>query len=389
MRLSWFFLGSLLLAGCELPACQQRTQTPTSASVAPQATSAAPPTPSESARREPARPASKVINLQDGWPEKRFTKWDGDKSPAVAKVCQALVAKHDALVRKVTENHAHLVANVDVCFPSAQGAWYLEDSGLKKTPPKNEDNGNEEDLEIDVALVYITPEGKTVRSKAQMFIGRRNINEINDIDVEGLFDYDGDGVSEVALTTSNHFGSEDRTEKTMLYSLKKGEVVEYKPTSLPFAAMRDVDDDGRPDLILKSPFIVDAPCTLDGNWASGPTPVAHSLPNGEFSMNDAIAKEVVRVQCGPSPKELMVLRKEGQNVTLAGTATMLRLVCAKFYGASTDELAGRIRKAYPYPHEADDSEPQDGPGTCFPLKSMIKLATQTPPFTVEPPSNAE
>lgn len=378
MRRSPLALSLLFLLGCEVPACGRSPQPPPATSGSSVKTEETPP------RKEPERAASKVVNLTNGWPEQRFVEWGGDKSPAVDKACKGLTAKHDLLATLVG-SYAHLFSEINKCFPSAKGAWVLDPGELKQTAPKGDSDAQSPQLELDYWLTYMTPEGKTVRSKVRDTISRQNINEINDVSVEGLFDYDGDGVSEIALTTSHHYGDEDRTETTKMYSLKNGEIVEYKAAPLPFMAMRDVDGDGRPDLLIKSPFVAEIQCSYDGETAAGPTLVAHSLPNGEFSTRDEVAKEIVRLQCGPSPKDILVTSGEGKDLKVDSQATMMRVTCAKIYGATTEEVTGRIRKAYPFPHEANDSEPKDGPGMCFPLKSILKLAGQTPTLTLESP----
>lgn len=336
--------------------------------------------------KTPDAPACKAIpnvaNLSADWPKQVFTSWAGDKSPAVEKACKVLATKHDLLVQTLGQTEAETLADVSRCFPSAKGAWFIEPKEVKRLPKKEDDV--EPGWEIPYTLAYMTPEGKTVRSAhVSGSISRRNVIEVQEVSVQGVYDYDGDGVSEIGLTTEHRYGDEDRTEQTTLYSWKDGDAIEYKAAPWSFEAMRDVDNDGRPDLLLKGPFVAEVGCSYDGEIHFAPMQIAHSLPNGEFSFHDDIAKEVVRLQCGPPPTELMITSGEGASRRIDERVTMVRITCARMYGISADELAKRLRQAYPFPHEADDSEPKDGPGMCFPLKNMLKLASQTPTVTLD------
>ena len=324
-----------------------------------------------------------VANLADNWPKQAFTSWAGDKSPAVEKACKVLATKHDLLVQTLGQTEAsELLADVSVCFPSAKGAWFLEPKEVKRLPKKEDDV--EPGWEMPYALAYMTPEGKTIRStKVSGLISRQNVIDVQDVEVQGLYDYDGDGVSEIGLMTSHHYGGEDRTEKATMYSWKNGDAIEYKAVPWSFDAMRDVDGDGRPDLLLKGPFVADAPCTYDGELRFAPMQIAHSLPNGEFSLDDNIAKEVVRLQCGPAATELVATNGEGASRNVDERLTMLRVTCARMAGASADELTKRLRQTYPFPHEADDSESNESPGRCLPLKSLVKLAAQSPTVVLD------
>lgn len=384
MRSSWLAIGCLGLLGCEVPACGGATRPNGSTVVsAPSSTASSPPSATAKTPDAPAcKPIPNVANLADSWPKQAFTSWAGDKSPAVEKACKGLAAKHDLLVQTLGQTEAQTLADVSLCFPSAKGAWFIEPKEVKRLP-KTEDDV-EPGWEMPYTLAYLTPEGKTIRSaQVSGTFSRRNTIEVQHVSVQGLYDYDGDGISEIGLTTSHRHGDEDRTETTTLYSWKKGDAIEYSTTSGSFEAMRDVDNDGRPDLLLKGPFVAEVGCSYDGELRFAPMQIAHSLPNGEFSIHDDIAKEVVRLQCGPATTELIVTTGEGASRRVDERLTMLRVTCARMYGVSADELAKRLRQTYPFPHEADDSEPQDGPGMCMPLKNLLKLAAQSPTVVLD------
>ena len=55
------------------------------------------------------------------------------------------------------------------------------------------------------------------------------------------------------------------------------------------------------------------------------------------------------------------------------------------YGVPEVDLVSRLRGGYPYPHNADDSLPENSDGKCLPLKSLLDLAGTTPPLLTEAP----
>lgn len=109
--------------------------------------------------------------------------------------------------------------------------------------------------------------------------------------VRPLFDYDGDGRSELLLPVRQYeHASEGPRRLWVLTVTDDGRIVEYAPELKPVVWAEDVDGDGRPDLMLDP----------DDTQASAAYPahssvvragwrLAHSLPNGSFSTTDAVA----------------------------------------------------------------------------------------------------
>jgi hypothetical protein len=61
--------------------------------------------------------------------------------------------------------------------------------------------------------------------------------------------------------------------------------------------VHDVDSDGRPDLLLSSPWGFVDSCGQPGIEHPGPSPAARALPGGRFSLDDAATRAWLRAQC--------------------------------------------------------------------------------------------
>ena len=332
--------------------------------------------------KEPEGPRPQVVHFAaPGLAAQDWVGWQGDSSAKVQSACKKLEARRANMLRKLKGNEHH-VEDIGRCFPSAKGAWVLDTSGDVQ-PLKADADHPEKGWEVRFTLSYVTPAGKLLRSKKATHAVSVRGNEAQDFRVIGLFDYDGDGVSELALLRDHHYGDEDRTETRTLHPWKDGEAVAYPHAGFAFRGLHDVDGDARPDLLIPGAFAAERLCGLEGGIYRGPVQIARSLPDGRFSADDDVAKEVVRAQCGPAPKELIVKQGDG---AVDGDATVTRIACGLVYGLSAEDATRRIRSEYPLPHEPDDSEPADQvAGACVSLKELVKLAGQKPPFTMDAP----
>lgn len=146
----------------------------------------------------------------------------------------------------------------------------------------------------------------------------------------GAFDYDGDGSPEVLI--AHHFWEEGESsdESIELKSIKHGELVPYPqapplklfhPSYLakdsPERPAHDVDGDGRPDLYSTGPYASlekpDPGQSGDGLPEIPALFIYHSLPDGSFSANDAVARAALAKDCpvnrSPSAVELIAQAK--------------------------------------------------------------------------------
>lgn len=122
----------------------------------------------------------------------------------------------------------------------------------------------------------------------------REDGELSLPDTLALYDFDGDGEEEAILT--EHSTSLGRQERTVtIWTFKAGRIAPYAPAWQRIAeAARDVDGDGRPDLLYR-------PYWGEKGNGGAELALAHALPNGTFSTSDAAVAAFHDKQPPPVP----------------------------------------------------------------------------------------
>lgn len=206
------------------------------------------------------------------------------------------------------------------CREDPKGLWALEFSEIKVEPGEMvqlpylfERRGS---FTGKIRLMRVDQAGKHVAAEGW----KEQVGEI-----ELTTDFDGDGVPELLVPDPGFSGN--RT----LWTLRGGAVVRYPGTEkLSILRIEDHDKDGRLDIIYSSPFT--------WSWEEMPLApefLAHSLPDGRFSLDDAAAIERAQEQC------------EGIPATLAPNTmypeSLLTVMCARLRGAPEKTLVPRIK----------------------------------------------
>lgn len=186
--------------------------------------------------KEPAGPRPKVANLSGDPPVQDWTAWQGDKSAPVEKACQKVLARRTKLLGNVPD--PALVEDVSRCLPSAKGAWVLDGSDVR--PLKKDKEHAEKGWAVSFVLAYIGPDGTLTRSKTVTGAASARGQEHHDSRVMGLFDDDGDGVSEIVVEDTTDYG-EESSQSRKVYTWKNGDIVVVSPAAFVFGAMVDVD----------------------------------------------------------------------------------------------------------------------------------------------------
>jgi hypothetical protein len=221
-------------------------------------------------------------------------------------------------------------------------------------------SGAEEAIVPGLTLAAYRPEGP--HHAATISTGYRAVR----LSDASFFDYDGDGDDEVFVRTT--IGTYDRIDQqegnvfTFHAQVAEGgvppkgdagatHIVPYAPAaSLVIDTARDVDGDGRPDFLV----------SLGGGLGGSAPPVgvrllAHSLPDGTFSMRDAAAVAWAEKQCPADPKlDLSTKTADDFGQKLADD-----MACALLWGHQND-LGPEVAKACPRTAEA----PPPDSGVC-------------------------
>lgn len=187
------------------------------------------------------------------------------------------------------------------------------------------------------------------------------------------YDYDGDGTAEVVVASGRSGPGFDRSQSG-LWTVRTGAVVGYGPTAQldGVEVTRDVDGDGRPEIAVPGPYVAEdtVSCgSLDGDSRPPDLIVLHALPDGTFSMTDAVARAANAEGCAVDAKLVVTDDADG----------LASVRCARLRGESEATVVAAIRKVCAR-QETKDCPPKAGSGACLHLDTMIAWAKATPPF---------
>ena len=236
------------------------------------------------------------------------------------------------------------------------------------------------------ALVFVPSDGRPVAALEEVEGHGLYFSDSGapSIPSDGVFDFDRDGVLEVALRREVPRGPsweppEGRVRVTM-FTVRGGAIEPYPPAAaFPVEGLSDADGDGRPDLVLSPPYRTFIEC--DGE-VDGPRLFAHSLPDGTFTTSDAAVAASLFAQCPAPPERLVVPRDPGEprrdrrgpyGFSPPGfdrRRTALHVACARLWGASAAEVVAAIEREHPW----HDTLP------CSYSDELRRLASRAPPL---------
>jgi hypothetical protein len=188
--------------------------------------------------------------------------------------------------------------------------------------------------------------------------------ELNSVE-PSFYDFNNDGEPEIWLARSFKYWDGSRPD-TYLLSFGNQQITSYARPNLVYDELLDHDGDGRPDLIWRFDLGVSDDCSDHGHTASAPPFLAHSLPDGRFAFDDAVARAYVQTWCSEAPRVI---------------DSVEAVTCARLFGRSSAVLLRGL--------EAVPPTDCDAPDTAHELSALapaMREAASLPlPFTLAPP----
>jgi hypothetical protein len=258
--------------------------------------------------------------------------------PVPSPECAAVTASWEAIALRVMRETGRIAPQdgdlpVDVdlpyipCRETPQGRWALRPGDVSVTPG---DEAHDTRISIAAALVWeATDAVPGARPELRMAWEAAELNETF-ASIAAAADLDGDGTPEVFLSQEEWYFEADDYEHVSVLTIRDGTIVPYAPSGVAASGRytADIDRDGRPDLVLSSPWTFHDRCGMNGIPHRGPEPALHALPDGGFSRDDAAVRAWLRSQCfAPEPDE---------------PPDVLEIACARLAGVDPEAIVAAL-----------------------------------------------
>lgn len=277
---------------------------------------------------------------------------DADVGAEAATEPPKLCAGSAAKARRTYEDAAHRWLGdagpttrplVGTCLESPAGAWWFD---LPDLSAVKEPHDFEFATEGRFILVFEPREGKPVRFVApEVFYdyGQRILQQ------PWIFDFDHDGVPELFVDAREEGEEGHRASFIQLFTFRGGAIKPYDTKlGMPLEGSRDIDGDGRPDLLVAAGYTESLEGCASGFSYDYPTPAfaAHALADGTFSLDDAQAKAFAKVTC-PAPPTKIASSTDAMCARLWATdpkKERARVVSSCLPWSCPDDVAGKPQK---------------------------------------------
>jgi len=244
---------------------------------------------------------------------------------------------------------------------SGKGAWILTleraEATRTQAPPEEPE---EFQIRRIMAFVHVAEDGTTQRWEPLLgddapfnLTSDRLFN--TELLIGRVFDWDGDGVVDLAARMHHRGPDQDDTSFTLVRA-KDGTADVWEATDR--GAIREIadgDGDGRPDLLLLDPFA----WGVRGDTVPGTVRFILRATGTGFASDDDGVKAYYKKACGDTKVEVGAAPKSEQEGDV-----MDQLVCARLWGASVKEVQAKLdafmKKTYesePHPLDDPDSPP--------------------------------
>jgi hypothetical protein len=191
------------------------------------------------------------------------------------------------------------------------------------------------------------------------------------------YDYDADGISEMIVSLVGDYHEGEDFAAGRVYTAKTGHVESYAPAAkIVFDEVKDVDQDGRPDLLFHGPFdaVVESCGSGFGYRVKGPLLVAHAKGDGTFALSDDVAEKQARSECPKKPARIVEKGSEERTEVSARN-----VACSRLWGASPGDLKKRVGAECKLKKPVD----QCPPNTCVDGELLDKWTSLEPPLVLK------
>jgi hypothetical protein len=220
--------------------------------------------------------------------------------PSRPDACAAFRARTKAALAALADASSAAPTLVGFCAATPHGAWRIEMPDAATMAKWGDDYA----IEARFSIVHVGLDGHR-----EVYVPPDGLSDygVRQPETPVLFDFDGDGEPEIYVAVREQGDEGHRALQNDLLTFDGHTVKRYAPASgYAIDAVRDVDGDGRPDLAIFAKYTD----TLEGCWAGFPYDwpdakfVAHSLPDGTFSTDDAAARAHARKWCASPPTKI-------------------------------------------------------------------------------------
>lgn len=290
--------------------------------------------------------------------------------PPVAPRCAAVERANVALATRANaaidrrgrgEREGHvLLDDVPTCRSTAAGEWAIALDRFRLAI-----TADDHSVHVTGALSWRPRTGASAPGRPEEFAA--NSYSQNSLALVADHDYDGDGTPELIVHRWQWVEEGGSSSGYDVYTVRAGAIVPYAPAAAfdRIDAIADPDGDGRPDLVLPSPWSVTAPCGYMGEDHLGPSLLAHARPDGTFSTTDDVARAWTLARCervGSDP---------------ATRPDVLDVACARLGGASPEAAVAALQAREPAGWQRLTGEDN---GRCLTFQQVAATALVRLPF---------
>ncbi len=242
-----------------------------------------------------------------------------------------------------------LPKELGVCQRAGKGAWVFRFTSLS---PAWDDAAA---FSASPSVVHVGLDG-AVQSLSTAGLGDHGGCRVVSLDMS-TYDFDGDGHGELAycLSTNEYVlrvpdmqipGDKEYcallTSQPAVHSYLDDVGSAGNAADLALEDVRDVDGDGRPDLLIRSP-LADLLGSEQGFSRSARSPlfVMHALPSGGFTFHDDVARAAAREICPSRPRHAFVTGGDADEYEKAIHA----LACMLVWQAPKSEIEAELKRA--------------------------------------------